>query len=253
MVELGPPATSVIQMSLRQTLLDLVNQSRSIEQAFLTGLPEPERRAEGTPTDWSAKDVVAHLADWRLQAVSGLAMVAEGKTPPETTEFDPVNAAVFDRHHAKSWDVIQRFSAGAWTSLAKAIESLSEDQLAAPSDQPSMRGRPWWRLALVDAATHPLQHLAGYAAAHGRQAEAASWHEESASRIEALDSDPTWRGTVRYNLACTYALGGDAPKAIAALGVALQLNPDLVDWSRQDTDLDSLRDEPAFAGLYADR
>jgi hypothetical protein len=253
MVELRPPAPSVCaQMSIQRSLLDLLSQSRSIEQAFLTGLPEAERRGEGTATDWSAKDVIAHLADWRLQDASKLAAVAAGETPPDTPELDSTNAVVFERHRSQSWDNVSRFSAGAWSSLARAIESLPEEKLTSPSDLPSMRGRPWWRFALVDVATHPVEHLAGYAAAHGRQAEATGWQEESASRIEALDTDPAWRGTVRYNLACYYALAGHTAKAIQTLGAALGLNPDpdLIEWSRKDTDLESLRNEPGYHALY---
>jgi hypothetical protein len=242
-------------MSIQRDLLDLLSQSRSIEQAFLTGLPEAERRGEGTLADWSAKDVVAHLADWRLEGASKLAMVAAGETPPDTPELDSTNAVVFERHRSQSWDDVARYSSGAWSSLARAIESLADEKLASPSELPSMRGRPWWRFALVDAATHPVEHLSAYATAHGRQSEATGWQEESASRMEALDSDPAWRGTVRYNLACYYALAGHTAKAIQTLGAAFDLNPDptLIEWSRKDTDLDSLRDEPEYRALYDGR
>ena len=53
-----------------------------------------------------------------------------------------------------------------------------------------------------------------------------------------------------YNLGCFYARNGEADRAIAAVGEALPLIPSLVEWSKQDTDLDSLRDLPAFQALY---
>ncbi|HET7011617.1 MAG TPA: DinB family protein [Anaerolineales bacterium] len=240
-------------MSLRDALLDLIRHSQAIEQAFLTGLPETERRAEGSPTEWSAKDTVAHLADWRLRSASHLVSVAQGETPPDITDFDSVNEAAFQRHHAKSWDDVLRLSAEGSSALAGALQQLSDEKLAAPSELASMRGRPWWRYAVVEAAIHPLEHLAGYAAAHGRQGEAIRWQEENAVALEAVDADPAWRGTVRYNLACHYARAGNSQKAIRTLGTALQWNPDLVDWSRQDSDLDSLREDPAYQALYASR
>ena len=49
---------------------------------------------------------------------------------------------------------------------------------------------------------------------------------------------PAWRGTIRYNLACHYALRGESAKAIATLAQALHSNPDLTEWSQQDSDLD---------------
>lgn len=40
-------------------------------------------------------------------------------------------------------------------------------------------------------------------------------------------------------------------RAIEELRKSLQLSPQLVEWSKQDTDLDSLRDDPAYQALYA--
>ena len=55
---------------------------------------------------------------------------------------------------------------------------------------------------------------------------------------------------MRYNLACCYALAGQAEKAMDALREALRLAPDLTEWSKQDTDLVSLRERPDYQSLY---
>ncbi len=52
-----------------------------------------------------------------------------------------------------------------------------------------------------------------------------------------------------YNLACCEALAGRKEDAIAHLRVALEGRPSLGDLAKEDTDLDSLRDEPAFREL----
>ena len=52
-----------------------------------------------------------------------------------------------------------------------------------------------------------------------------------------------------YNLACCEALAGRKDDAIAHLQVAFEGRPNLRDLAKQDTDLDSLRDEPAFREL----
>jgi len=39
--------------------------------------------------------------------------------------------------------------------------------------------------------------------------------------------------------------------AIAQLGEALRLNPDLTEWSKQDPDFASIREEPAYRSLYS--
>jgi mannose-6-phosphate isomerase-like protein (cupin superfamily) len=52
-----------------------------------------------------------------------------------------------------------------------------------------------------------------------------------------------------YNLACCEALAGRRENAIGHLRVALERRPSLRDLAREDTDLDPLRDEPAFREL----
>lgn len=52
-----------------------------------------------------------------------------------------------------------------------------------------------------------------------------------------------------YNLACCEALTGRAQDAIGHLRLALEQRPGLRDLAREDTDLDALRDEPAFREL----
>ena len=52
-----------------------------------------------------------------------------------------------------------------------------------------------------------------------------------------------------YNLACCEALAGRSDDAIGHLRVAIEKRPSLRDLAKEDTDLDPLRDEPAFKEL----
>ena len=52
-----------------------------------------------------------------------------------------------------------------------------------------------------------------------------------------------------YNLACCESLAGRKEDAIGHLRVAFERRPSLRDLSKEDTDLDPLRDEPAFREL----
>jgi len=62
--------------------------------------------------------------------------------------------------------------------------------------------------------------------------------------------EATEYATPLYNLACCEALaGGRTQDAIGHLRVAFERRPSLRDLAKEDTDLDSLRDEPAFREL----
>ena len=56
---------------------------------------------------------------------------------------------------------------------------------------------------------------------------------------------------LHYNLACYWALAGTPTKAIAALGLALELNANLRGQIPHESDLDSLRGDPGFEQLLA--
>jgi mannose-6-phosphate isomerase-like protein (cupin superfamily) len=96
----------------------------------------------------------------------------------------------------------------------------------------------------------------------GRPYEAGGWEAwaEFAPAYEAGDYEGViarGRGTLEssgyatplYNLACCEALAGRTQEAIDHLRAAFERRPSLRNAAAQDTDLDSLRDEPAFREL----
>jgi tetratricopeptide (TPR) repeat protein len=76
--------------------------------------------------------------------------------------------------------------------------------------------------------------------------------EEAAKLARELDESEDWQGLLQYNLTCHYALIGETERAIERLGEALKLNPELTEWSKEDPDLASIREEPACLALYAE-
>jgi len=63
---------------------------------------------------------------------------------------------------------------------------------------------------------------------------------------------PETIGVVLYNEACFFAINGWPEKALSLLPEALRVRPTLVEWSKHDSDLDSLRADPRFQALYDD-
>jgi adenylate cyclase len=76
----------------------------------------------------------------------------------------------------------------------------------------------------------------------GRQGEGLEWAE----RARSIDPDDPG---VIYNVACLYALEGQADLAIDCLEQALRAGFGAGDWVAHDPDLDSLRDLPRFQRL----
>lgn len=55
--------------------------------------------------------------------------------------------------------------------------------------------------------------------------------------------------TILYDLACYRALAGLGDEAIESLARAIGLDPSLKELVRSDSDFDSVRERPEFAGI----
>jgi tetratricopeptide (TPR) repeat protein len=212
-------------------------------------LNETERQADGKQDDWSAKDEIAHAIAWMERFVERI------NTPPADVpsrtfdELNEENAAIFAAHRDQTIEEVLAYAGQIRSALLGAVQALSEEELNDSALLPWLDGAPPWRGAVGNAFTHPLIHYAGYLARHGQPTLAIRMQEEGFERLLELDPSPAWRGTNLYNLACQHALNGDKQKALTLLTEALALLPQLRDWSKQDTDLVSLREEPTFLAL----
>jgi hypothetical protein len=81
-------------------------------------------------------------------------------------------------------------------------------------------------------------------------AQAQQMQEQTTEKIIAFDPSPPSQGAALYNLACSYALGGNVARAVELLGQAFPMRPDLVEFSTHDTDFDRIRDAAEFQALY---
>ena len=86
----------------------------------------------------------------------------------------------------------------------------------------------------VWAEFHPAYEAGDYAAVVDRARE----------KVEASEY-----ATPLYNLACCEAMAGRTDVAIGHLRVALERGPNLRDLAKEDTDLNPIREEPAFREL----
>jgi mannose-6-phosphate isomerase-like protein (cupin superfamily) len=103
-------------------------------------------------------------------------------------------------------------------------------------------------LALGSTAGRPYE-VGGWEAwaEFGPAYEAGDYDDVIARGREPLEA--SGYATPLYNLACCESLAGRKEDAIEHLRVAFERRPSLRDLAKEDTDLDALRDEPAFGEL----
>jgi len=237
-------------METKAKLVDLLQRAHEEERTFFASLSDDERSATGTPEHWSVKDVAAHLAEWKARMGQRLAAARRNETPPKYDDIDEANAEIFEQYRDQSWADVLKALECAHGELVEQTRAMPEGDLVDAERFPWQDGRPLWRSIVGSGYSHPVQHLAQLYLERGERDYATQIQETAAELLASLDDSPGWRGVTIYNLACHYALSGEREKAGAKLGEALRLNPDLIEWSKQDPDFASIREEPAYRSLY---
>jgi hypothetical protein len=103
---------------------------------------------------------------------------------------------------------------------------------------------------LGNAYTHTISHLAELYRKLGDDAMAYKIQEDAAANMLAYDPSPRTKGVTLYNLACAYALEGNVTRTVELLREAFPVRPDLIEFSKQDTDFDRVREHSEFQALY---
>jgi|1186.fasta_scaffold86992_2 rhodanese-related sulfurtransferase len=239
---------------IKPAMLVLLRQTHEQEQSLIDQLSEAERTAEGTPERWSIKDLIAHMAAWKQRHAEKLAAAARGETPPEWTDMELVNrlnAESYAADHDRSWQAVQNQADHACAALIAQVERMSEAELIDPNRYEWQAGSALWKETLANGVWHPYDHMTKLYLARGDAERALGINQALIDTLQ-VDAPAELRGDAIYNLACLYARHSRIDRTLAALREALSLNPKLIEWSRQDTDLDPLRAEPAFQALYKD-
>jgi hypothetical protein len=108
-----------------------------------------------------------------------------------------------------------------------------------------------WEMLVGSFYSHKLLHYSQFYEDHNRKKDVGMLWKEWADSVAPLDPGPDWQGGVHYNAACSLALVGDKDAALEELKKGLDLRPGLKTWSRLDSDLDVLHDDPDYQAYFA--
>jgi len=239
-------------VGFKQKLLRVLERIYKEEQEVVADLSDEERSAVGTYEQWSVKDLMAHIAAWKEIRAESIAATSRGQPAPVIRDYEEANAEIFEANKDRSWDDMLVYLQRAYDSLVESLKMVPEADLVCAEPSEEQQGRPLWRAIEGVGCTHPMLHLAEHYIGRGQADRGVRFAEEISDMLLQLDDSPSWRGLVQYNLACEYATFGQQEMAIAQLREALQLNPALTEWSREDPDLVSIREHPDCQGLYSD-
>ncbi|MEO5951608.1 MAG: DinB family protein [Chloroflexia bacterium] len=237
---------------IKPKVLALVAQGEKEQREFIAQLSEAERAAIGAPNAWAAKDHIAHNTAWIADAARVIGAATRGETPEPSPEDAEYNPQVFAAKQHQPWEEIVAEAEQANEAARAAIEACSEEDLSERGRFEWRKGRPLWYEAYSSIYEHPAEHWAQYYLETGdvKRAQAVRQAAVDTARTLIEVTDPF--GFMVYNLGAFYAKTGEPDLAFASIREALERVPRLREWSREDPDLESLRDKPDFQALVAD-
>jgi len=227
-------------------LLALLRQEQISQNTFFQQLPQGSLEIIGEPDFWSAKDHVAHLTFWRQRLTLRLQAHLRKAPQPNIDHFEQLNPIVFQENRSRAWPDILADSDQAYADLIEVTQQVSDEDLTT-SDRFDWlpKGMPLYLSFMGNWYEHTQSHLGSYCLERHDLAGATHIYEEWASTIVEAEVPNPLKGNILYNLACFYALTNQLEKAATSLERALELAPELKEWSLKDTDLDALRAKQA--------
>lgn len=237
-------------MELKPTLTQLFDQASLAEQEYINCLTPAERQPSGQIDAWAPKEVLSHMAIWQERLAKNITASLHGGELQHYDNYLDLNDQGFEADRLQSWDDCLENAARSQAVLRQLFDSLSEADLLRRDVLPWQESRPLWMLFVNNIVVHPLSHLWLLYNDRHEPEKAMRLQEQASQSLAALDPDPNWQGNIQYNLACVYALSGEKDKALCTLKQALALNPGLLEWTKEDGDLSSLRQEPDYLALF---
>ncbi len=231
-----------------EQLIGLLDYARDETEKFYAALPESERLANGTWETWAPKDFLAHFTFWQYQSVAVLN--ALDAAPPEEPPFEERNRANWLNNETRAYADIYADYTRAMNELRAGVETKSDTELSEPQHFPRLPNGSLQGNILGNAYSHTLAHIAELYSKRNSGTAGYALQEEATQKVIAFDPSPRAKGTALYNLACAYALAGNAGRTVELLREAFPLRPDLVEFSKEDGDFNLVRDVPEFQALY---
>jgi hypothetical protein len=235
MVNERPAGSTPVQDDLVEMLLATRDVEHDLYGSMDTALRDEPRRIG----EWSARDVLAHLAAWRSVEARRLAGEPDGTRGDESE--DDANARIQADRAAWSWETVVSEADGSVDALIAGIRATTVADLAESDRLVAGIG--------ANGANHAIAHLADVAALAGKRERFAAY-ARAVETILLRGRIPQHDAAVMlYNIACHHALDGELDDARRLLRDAFAYRPDLLEWSLTDPDVAALRGElPSLAG-----
>jgi hypothetical protein len=148
----------------KASILNEMRTNYAALEEILNTLDRTQMTTEGVISDWSIKDMLAHIVSWhhRLLAWLHAAIRNEEPTisgPDSVEEMNAFNAQFFQQNKSRSLaEVLTDFRA-THQQIMDIIQAMSEEELINPDRFAWAKGVPLWQVIAGDTYEHYQEHL----------------------------------------------------------------------------------------------
>jgi len=235
-------------IQLKDAFIDFLNQIKNEMADFEKELTDKQKKKKGSLKKWSAKDTISHLVFWGNHFNSLIEKAKNGEKVPQVGDYyDLVNDGVLIKHMDKPFNEALSDLYKSFQESIKTLKSFSADELNDKKKYEYLNDRTLIDQSLGTLGWHVMHHISDFYAKNGQKKKAISQQENITEKLRKF---PSWKDSAVYNLACFFTLNNENERAIKFLRIAFADRPELIDWSKSDSDLDALRDDAEFKALY---
>ncbi len=233
---------------LKDALLDFLELIKNEITAFEKGLTEEQKKGRGSLKKWSVKDILSHLVFWGNHFNSQVEKARNGEKVPQAGDyFDQINDGVLIEHMEQPFSEALIELERSFQESTAILKSFSADELNDKKKFDYLNDRTLIDNALGTLGWHVSHHISDFYVNNGQIEKAIDLQEKYTKRLRGF---PSWEANAIYNLACFFVLIGEKEKALINLESAFIARPDLIEWSKNDNDLDALREDTDFKALF---
>ena len=224
---------------LTDTLVALLRSMRGAERDVFGGLDPAVRDRPLRDGDWSPKDHQAHLTAWKARQANRYAAARRGEEPEEMSD-DAIQTINAEQQAARAgWD---------WAAISQEADEVTERLIREISDTDLAELAVSERLiqgTFGNGPFHAFEHFGWLEQAEvgADAARIGAYLDETQQIVEGGRMPDRDAAAAAYNIACFQALAGRLDAARPLLRRAFQLNPELAEWAKEDTDLAALGGE----------
>jgi hypothetical protein len=145
-------------------LLQKIRAERGLLESTMAQFEREQMGVAGVNGEWSAQDVLAHIAAWEGLMVRCLGQIQAGVVPDvlplgiDGEELDAMNRRIYLENRDRTLDEVCGAFVRSYESALEAIEATSEEDLIEPGRVEGLGDEPLWHLVAANTFWHYREH-----------------------------------------------------------------------------------------------